>query len=110
MLNALLHVSINGPAVSEAGQLVKTAVSLWLTAKKRYKLAKKSSVPSLSVPPATATVEVQTDPVVVVDQETLREEVQAAVKAFHLQDYCEDKASESDEEFEAEFDKCFECA
>ena len=110
MLNALLHVSINGPAVSEAGQLVKTAVSLWLAAKKRYKLAKKSSVPSLSVPPATATVEVQTDPVVVVDQETLREEVQAAVKAFHLQDYSDEKASESDEEFEEEFDKCFECA
>ena len=62
------------------------------------------------MPPATATVEVRTDPVVVVDQETLREEVQAAVKAFHLQDYSDEKASESDEEFEEEFDKCFECA
>ena len=67
-------------------------------------------MPSLSGPPATATVEVQTDPVVVVDQETLREEVQAAVKAFHLQDYCDEPASEPDEDFEAEFDKCFECA
>ena len=109
MLNALLHVCINGPEVKNAGQVVQEAVNLWMAKKKRYKLSQKTLVSS-SVPPVSHSVEVQTDPVVVVDQEALREEVYAAVKAFHLEDLKageEAANSESDSEFDEEFEKCY---
>ena len=38
MLEALLHISINGPPVREAQELVKEAVEAWSNAKKRRKL------------------------------------------------------------------------
>ena len=38
MVEALLHISINGPPVGEAQELVKEAVEAWSNAKKRRKL------------------------------------------------------------------------
>ena len=106
MLNSLLHVSINGPAVStpEAKEVVKTAVANWLKKKNRR----------LQRPPIDTTSAATLKPVLVdqgtqcdspaaplnaeklkLAEEQLQREVHLAKKAFFLPDQDPDSDSDS---------------
>ena len=54
MLNALLHVLINGPDVSMAQPIIQRAVKLWVAAKERRKLPS-----SVSRVPVSSLIEIQ---------------------------------------------------
>lgn len=40
MLGALLHITLNGPAVKESDQLIQATVKEWIRIKPRRKIAK----------------------------------------------------------------------
>lgn len=97
MLEALLQVTINGPRCEDSGDIVKQAVSKWLSIKNRKKLAEPLSVKKKigSATPSTSDTCVQTDPVMLLDQEELREEIKAAIKTFNLEDDSDSSSSAS---------------
>ena len=117
MLEALLQISINGPAVSEAEDLVNQAVKTWSKTKKRKKLppavnlklaATTSGNSKIQVQTILADIAIQTDLEEDVSEEaeaaSLQAEVEAAVKAFKLSadqtSYeSDDSAFESEEEY-----------
>ena len=115
MLEALLHISINGPPVGEAQELVKEAVKAWSNAKKRRKLPpsanpggtscgnSQSEVQAFLVDSAVQTdIQVQEDEKV--EEASVQAEVEAAVEAFKLADHqasydSDDSAFESEDEY-----------
>ena len=115
MLEALLHISINGPPVGEAQELVKEAVEAWSNAKKRRKLlpsanpggtscaTSQSEVQAFLVDSAVQTdIQVQEDEKV--EEASVQAEVEAAVEAFKLADHqasydSDDSAFESEDEY-----------
>ena len=114
MLEALLHISINGPPVSEAQELVKEAVESWSKAKKRRKLLppanpgatssgnSQSEVQAILVDSAVQT-DIQVDEEEEVEEASVQAEVEAAVEAFKLADYqtsydSDDSAFQSEDE------------
>ena len=117
MLEALLQISINGPAVSEAEDLVNQAVKTWSKTKKRKKLppavnlklaATTSGNSKIQVQTILADIAIQTDLEEDVSEEaeaaSLQAEVEAAVEAFKLPadqtSYeSDDSAFESEEEY-----------
>lgn len=113
MLEALLQISINGPAVSKAEDLVKEAVKTWSKTKKRRKLppavnlklgATTSGNSEIQVPTILVDTAIQTNLEEDVNEEveaaSLQAEVEAAVEAFKLP---ADQSYESDDSaFETE--------
>lgn len=113
MLEALLQISINGPAVSKAEDLVKEAVKTWSKTKKRRKLppavnlklgATTSGNSEIQVQTILVDTAIQTDLEEDVNEEveaaSLQAEVEAAVEAFKLP---ADQSYESDDSaFETE--------
>lgn len=115
MLEALLHISINGPPVREAQELVKEAVEAWSNAKKRRKLPPSANPGGTSCGNSQGEVQtilvdsaVQTDIQVQADERveeaSVQAEVEAAVEAFKLGDHQEsydsdDSAFESEDEY-----------
>ena len=102
MLESLLQVAVNGPASSseEAGKIVKAAVAKWLTVKDRRKLARKLKEKTRTQC-ALVTTEAgcQTEPVIIADQQEIREEILAAVKSLAMEGFREeDYESESDDD------------
>lgn len=115
MLEALLHISINGPPVGEAQELVKEAVEAWSNAKKRRKLPpsenpggtssgnSQGEVQTILVDPAVQTdIQVQEDEKV--EEASVQAEVEAAVEAFKLADHqasydSDDPAFKSEDEY-----------
>ena len=115
MLEALLHISINEPPVSEAQELVKEAVEAWSNAKKRRKLPpsanpcgtpsgnSQSEVQAILVDSAVQTdIQVREDEKV--EGASVQAEVEAAVEAFKLADHqanydLDDSAFESEDEY-----------
>jgi len=115
MLEALLHISINGPPVGEAQELVKEAVEAWSNAKKRRKLPPSANpggtssgnsqgeVQTILVDSAVQTdIQVQEDEKV--EEASVQAEVEAAVEAFKLADHqasydSDDSAFESEDEY-----------
>ena len=75
MLQALLQVSINGPPSLEAENVIKAAVKKWMKCKDHRKLDAKKSQPQ--VQPTRVSIAIQTEPVIVADQEEIREEIRA---------------------------------
>ena len=97
MLGALLQVSINGPACNDAGEVVRTAVSNWLKTKERRKLARKNPKErTRQAIPSSAEAAIQTDPVVIADQE----EIRAAIKNLALEGLSSDEDNMSSSESE----------
>ena len=95
MLEVLLQISINGPPVSEAEDLVKEAVKTWSKTKKRRKLppavnhgATTSGNSEIPVQTILVDTAIQTDLEADVNEEaeaaSLQAEVEAAVEAFKL--------------------------
>ena len=106
MLEALLQVAVNGPASTgeEAGKIVHDAVAQWLTVKDRRKLAKKLKEKT-RIQSARVTTEAgcQTEPVIIADQEEVREEIRAAVKSLAMEGFREeDYKSESDDDMSSD--------
>ena len=115
MLEALLHISINGPPVSKAQELVKEAVESWSKAKKRRKLPPPASPDATSSGNSQTEVQailvdsaVQTDIQVQEEEEveeaSVQAEVEAAVEAFKLADHqpsydSDDSAFQSEDEY-----------
>ena len=115
MLEALLHISINGPPVREAQELVKEAVEAWSNAKKRRKLPPSANPGGTSCGNSQGEVQiilvdsaVQTDIQVQEDEKveeaSVQAEVAAAVEAFKLGDHqasydSDDSAFESEDEY-----------
>jgi len=115
MLEALLHISINGPPVGEAQELVKEAVEAWSNVKKRRKLPpsenpggtssgnSQGEVQTILVDPAVQTdIQVQEDEKV--EEASVQAEVEAAVEAFKLADHqasydSDDPAFKSEDEY-----------
>lgn len=115
MLEALLQISINGPAVSEPEDLVKEAVKTWSKTKKRRKLppavnlklgATTSGNSEIQVQTILVDTAIQTDLEEDVNEEveaaSLQAEVEAAVEAFKLpadQSYESDDSAFENEEY-----------
>ena len=115
MLEAILQISINGPAVSETDDLVKEAVKTWSKTKKRRKLppavnlgATTSGNSEIQVQTILVDTAIQTDLEEDINEEaeaaSLQAEVEAAVEAFKLPadqtSYeSDDSAFESEEEY-----------
>ena len=114
MLEVLLHISISGPPVGEAQELVKEAVEAWSNAKKRRKLPpsanpggtsgnSQSEVQAILVDSAVQTdIQVREDEKV--EGASVQAEVEAAVEAFKLADHqanydLDDSAFESEDEY-----------
>lgn len=115
MLEALLHISINGLPVAAAEDLVKEAVEAWSNAEKRRKLPpsanpggtssgnSQSEAQAMLVDSAVQTdIQVQEDEKV--EEASVQAEVEAAVEAFKLAAHqashdSDDSASESEEEY-----------
>lgn len=85
ILEALLQVSVNGPACKDASKVVETAVSNWLKAKERKKLANIPKERTRQDIPRTAEAAIQTDPVIIADKEEIREEIRTAVNNLALE-------------------------
>ena len=100
MLEALLQVSVNGPDSNSDGakKIVKEAVSNWLCCKERKKLAKKNRMgkANQNAAPKVAEAASQTDPVIIADQEEIREEIRAAVKSLARGGHRDDEYSSSE--------------
>ena len=114
MLEALLHISINGPPVGEAQELVKEALEAWRNAKKRRKLPlsanqggtsgnSQSEVQAILVDSAVQTdIQVQEDEKV--EEASVQAKVEAAVEAFKRADHqasydSDDSAFRSEDEY-----------
>ncbi|XP_052261749.1 E3 SUMO-protein ligase KIAA1586-like [Dreissena polymorpha] len=107
LLDALMQVTVNGPKCEDAGELVKSAVSQWLSMKDRKKLAvraeKSTSTAATAAAAATTSTEsgMQTDDThLVIGQDELRMEIEAAMKTLLL----EEEVGESDQEDDQEDD------
>ncbi|XP_078346379.1 zinc finger protein 862-like [Oculina patagonica] len=89
MLEALLHITINGPPVSEAQGLIKESVETWNKAKKRRKLPPRASLGAVASGNSQSEVQaavlvdsaVQTEDA---EEASVQAEVEAAVEVFKL--------------------------
>ena len=113
MLQALLQVSINGPAVESdaCANIIQSAVDAWIRAKKRRNI--QQSRGSASTPAAVTQVQVAqvqvADAAVQADDneqmETIEAEVQAATTALKLtEDRFEDDDNADDSDYDSDFD------
>ena len=97
MLSALLHITLNGPAVKESDQLIQATVKEWIRIKPRRKLAKRkeagrvtfsdASVQADFDPPSTPILQLNTSEDEDIEDhqiDILEEEVNAALKAMNL--------------------------
>lgn len=85
MLEALLQISINGPAVSEAEDLVKEAVKTWSKTKKRRKLPPAVNLKLGATTSGNSEIQVQTILVDTAIQTDLEEDVNEEGEAASLQ-------------------------
>lgn len=85
MLEALLQISINGPAVSKAEDLVKEAVKTWSKTKKRRKLPPAVNLKLGATTSGNSEIQVQTILVDTAIQTNLEEDVNEEVEAASLQ-------------------------
>ena len=113
MLQALLQVSINGPAVESdaCANIIQSAVDAWNRAKKRRNI--QQSRGTASTPAAVTQVQVAqvqvADAAVQADDneqmETIEAEVQAATTALKLtEDRFEDDDNADDSDYDSDFD------
>ena len=108
MLQALLQVSINGPAVESdaCANIIQSAVDAWNRAKKRRNI--QQSRGTASTPAAVTQVQVADAAVQADDNEqmeTIEAEVQAATTALKLtEDRFEDDDNADDSDYDSDFD------
>ena len=108
MLQALLQVSINGPAVESdaCANIIQSAVDAWNRAKKRRNIPQSRG--TASMPAAVTQVQVADAAVQADDNEqmeTIEAEVQAATTALKLtEDRFEDDDNADDSDYDSDFD------
>ena len=108
MLQALLQVSINGPAVESdaCANIIQSAVDAWNRAKKRRNIPQSRG--TASMPAAVTQVQVADAAVQADDNEqmeTIEAEVQAATTALKLtEDRFEDEDNADDSDYDSDFD------
>jgi len=109
MLGALLHITLNRPAVKESDQLTQATVKEWIRIKPRRKEAGRVTFSDASVqanfdPPSTPILQLNTSE----DEDMkdhqidiLEEEVNAALKAMNLP---QPESSDGDPDYDSDFD------
>ena len=114
MLGALLHITLNGPAVKESDQLIQATVKEWIRIKPRRKIAKgkeaarvtfsDASVQADFDPPSTPILQLNTSEDEDIEDhqiDILEEEVNAALKAMNLP---QPESSDGDSDYDSDFD------
>lgn len=114
MLGALLHITLNGPAVKESDQLIQATVKEWIRIKPRRKIAKRkeagrvtfsdASVQADFNPPSTPILQLNTSEDEDMEDhqiDILEEEVNAALKAVNLP---QPENSDGDSDYDSDFD------